>query len=148
MWTAAEAQQDFPCIVEVFSLCQFCVEKGIHNVDDDAKPTCLVQLSGNMKYRNLAFASFPRSPNGEGGSYDVNGKELRPSLGWTSEMGWTAPISKGTHALRAQLEAAKYDVIKYCTGTPYTRLCLYGRLTEYDDRCVNIFSSEGRVFQV
>ncbi|RZC71896.1 hypothetical protein C5167_035058 [Papaver somniferum] len=38
--------------------------------------------------------SFPRSPNGEGGSYDVNGKELRPSLGWTSEMGWTAPISK------------------------------------------------------
>ncbi|XP_026422173.1 uncharacterized protein LOC113318253 isoform X2 [Papaver somniferum] len=23
-----------------------------------------------------------------------NGKELRPSLDWTSEMGWTAPISK------------------------------------------------------
>ncbi|RZC67789.1 hypothetical protein C5167_011476 [Papaver somniferum] len=44
-------------------------------------------------------------------------------------MGWTAPISKGIHALRAQLEAAKYDVIKYCTGTLYTRLCLYGRLS-------------------
>ncbi|XP_026395359.1 uncharacterized protein LOC113290067 isoform X3 [Papaver somniferum] len=69
---------------------------------------------------------------GEGGSYDVNGKELRPSLGWTSEMGWTAPISKGIHALRAQLEAAKYDVIKYCTGTPYTRLCLYGLNTMID----------------
>ncbi|XP_026395384.1 uncharacterized protein LOC113290075 [Papaver somniferum] len=85
-----------------------------------------------MAKEYLRKASFPRSPNSKGGSYDVNGKELRPSLGWTSEMGWTAPISKGTHALRAQLEAAKYDVIKYCTGTPYTRLCLYGLNTMID----------------
>ncbi|KAI3887752.1 hypothetical protein MKX03_018599 [Papaver bracteatum] len=37
---------------------------------------------------------LPEPPAGEGGSYVVPRKELRPSLDWTPELGWTVPISK------------------------------------------------------
>ncbi|KAI3871526.1 hypothetical protein MKW98_011581 [Papaver atlanticum] len=40
----------------------------------------------------IVQVQFPRSPMGEGESYVVPGKELRSSLDWTPELGWTVPI--------------------------------------------------------
>ncbi|MCL7038509.1 hypothetical protein MKW94_022173 [Papaver nudicaule] len=37
---------------------------------------------------------IPEHPVGEGGSYAVRSKDLRPSLNWTPELGWTVPISE------------------------------------------------------
>ncbi|MCL7045244.1 hypothetical protein MKW94_024425, partial [Papaver nudicaule] len=45
---------------------------------------------------DIVQVQCPRAPAGEGGSYVVPCKELRPSLDWTPELGWTAPISKVT----------------------------------------------------
>ncbi|KAI3877156.1 hypothetical protein MKX03_010423 [Papaver bracteatum] len=42
----------------------------------------------------IVQVQFPRSLMGEGGSYIVPDKELRRSLDWTPELGWTVPIPK------------------------------------------------------
>ncbi|KAI3973179.1 hypothetical protein MKX01_020914 [Papaver californicum] len=48
----------------------------------------------NVQDGEIVQVQFPRPPMGEGGSYVVPGKELRPSLDWTPELGWTVPIPK------------------------------------------------------
>ncbi|KAI3877157.1 hypothetical protein MKX03_010424 [Papaver bracteatum] len=48
----------------------------------------------NKQDDELVEVEFPRPPVGEGGVYVVPGKELRPSLDWTPELGWTVPIPK------------------------------------------------------
>ncbi|KAI3937765.1 hypothetical protein MKW92_030970, partial [Papaver armeniacum] len=48
----------------------------------------------NIQNDEIVQVMFPRSPWGEGGSCEAPCKDLRPSLDWTPELGWTVPISK------------------------------------------------------
>ncbi|XP_026448467.1 uncharacterized protein LOC113348806 isoform X2 [Papaver somniferum] len=48
----------------------------------------------NVQDEENVQIQLPEPPAGEGGSYVVPSKELRPSLDWTPELGWTVPISK------------------------------------------------------
>lgn len=50
----------------------------------------LTQLLGKGK----ATITLLQSPEGEGGSYEVYCKDLRPSLDWSPEDGWRVPTSK------------------------------------------------------
>ena len=45
------------------------------------------------KCLSLQIELFP-PPDGEGLSYEISCKDLRPSLDWSPENGWTMPIPK------------------------------------------------------
>lgn len=57
----------------------------------------LVEILGNEKFRLKLFPP----PVGEGLSYDASCKDLRPSLDWSPEHGWTVPIPKGSKDCRS-----------------------------------------------
>ncbi|GAB2220123.1 hypothetical protein Drorol1_Dr00007766 [Drosera rotundifolia] len=44
---------------------------------------------------DLVKVELPEPPMGEGSSYEVLCKDLRPSLDWSVELGWTLPPSQG-----------------------------------------------------
>ncbi|XP_077247986.1 uncharacterized protein LOC143887713 isoform X2 [Tasmannia lanceolata] len=50
----------------------------------------VIQLLGNDKIE------LPAPPLGEGKSYEASCKDIRPSLDWSLEHGWSVPKSKGT----------------------------------------------------
>ncbi|WCJ23960.1 Agenet domain-containing protein [Euphorbia peplus] len=55
----------------------------------------LTKVLGNDKFKMDLFPP----PHGEGRSYDVFGKDLRPSLDWSPEHGWTLPKPAGRNDL-------------------------------------------------
>lgn len=58
----------------------------------------VIKLLGSDKLQ----IELPEPPIGEGKTYDVYCKDLRPSLDWSPERGWTVPISR------------EYGISQYC----------------------------------
>ncbi|KAF6153251.1 hypothetical protein GIB67_036597 [Kingdonia uniflora] len=56
----------------------------------------ITQLLGEDKVQ----IELPEPPVGEGGSYEITCKDLRPSLDWSPEHGWTVPLSGDNGARR------------------------------------------------
>ncbi|RZC90162.1 hypothetical protein C5167_044793 [Papaver somniferum] len=69
-------------------------ESGDVNMGPIGQPVAQAGDADQNTGDEIVQVQFPRSPMGEGGSYIVPGKELRPSLDWTPELGRTVPIPK------------------------------------------------------
>ncbi|XP_010274847.1 PREDICTED: uncharacterized protein LOC104610075 isoform X3 [Nelumbo nucifera] len=66
---------------------------------------------------------LPKCPVGEGGSYEALCKDLRPSLDWSPEHGWTVPISKDGETCRYCARLLQpYQVIQNKSGAPLWRI--------------------------
>ncbi|KAM1923915.1 hypothetical protein ACFX15_021761 [Malus domestica] len=71
----------------------------------------ITEILGN---ESLKF-DLPPPPDGEGYSYEVSSKELRPSLDWSPENGWTVPTPMESECVHPCARVMKPGEVPSCT---------------------------------